>query len=63
MYISCCSHTYHGDSLVMDLTAQYAELERSGRFRFTPPSHIINAFKEALLKLPDDGGVKGRAMR
>lgn len=57
------AHTYHGDSLVMDLTAQYAELERSGRFRFTPPSHVINAFKEALLFLPDEGGVRGRAVR
>lgn len=47
----------------MDLTAQYEELERTGRFRFTPPCYIINAFKEAILELPEEGGVCGRAQR
>ena len=50
-------------SLSFDLLAQWKELERSGQFRFTPPTHAILAFERALRELADEGGVEGRAAR
>ena len=50
-------------SLSLDLYAQWEELETSGEFRFTPPTHAMMAFKQALIELEEEGGVKGRAER
>lgn len=50
-------------SLSLDLHAQYAGLETDGQFRFTPPTHALRAFHQALQELDDEGGVKGRADR
>ena len=47
-------------SLSLDLLAQWEELERSGQFRFTPPTHVLLAFHQALLELADEGGVEAR---
>ena len=52
-----------GDSMVLDLTAQYNELEETGRLLYSPASHNINALKEALLVFHKQGGVKERAAR
>jgi 2-aminoethylphosphonate-pyruvate transaminase len=38
-------------------------LEKIGQFRFTPPTHALLAFKQALLELEQEGGVAGRAAR
>jgi len=49
--------------LVLDIGAQYDELERSNQFRYTPPTHVMLGFKECLLEYSDEGGLKGRAAR
>jgi 2-aminoethylphosphonate-pyruvate transaminase len=50
-------------SLSLDLLAQWEGLEASGQFRFTPPTHALLAFRQALLELEAEGGVRGRAAR
>jgi 2-aminoethylphosphonate-pyruvate transaminase len=50
-------------SLSLDLHAQWRGLERDGQFRFTPPTHALLAFRQALDELSDEGGVVGRAAR
>jgi phosphonate degradation associated HDIG domain protein len=50
-------------TLGLDLHAQWAGLERDGQFRFTPPTHALLAFYQALRELDEEGGVSGRAAR
>ncbi len=50
-------------SLSLDLLAQWKGLESTGQFRFTPPTHALLAFRQALLELEMEGGVDGRAAR
>ncbi len=50
-------------SLSLDLLAQWKGLEANGQFRFTPPTHVISAFAQALRELDAEGGVPGRAAR
>ncbi len=50
-------------SLSLDLLAQWKGLEADGQFRFTPPTHALLAFHQALLELEAEGGVEGRAAR
>lgn len=52
-----------GRSLSLDLFAQWKGLENDGQFRFTPPTHALLAFDQALTELADEGGVPGRAAR
>ncbi|HLY25927.1 MAG TPA: 2-aminoethylphosphonate--pyruvate transaminase, partial [Aggregatilineales bacterium] len=47
----------------LNLIAQWQELERSGQFRFTPPTHVLLAFHQALQELEAEGGVAGRSAR
>lgn len=50
-------------SLSLDLLAQWRGLESDGQFRFTPPTHALLAFRQALEELQEEGGVAGRAAR
>ena len=50
-------------SLSLDLHAQWAEMERSGQWRYTPPTHAVAAFLQALREHEDEGGVAGRGAR
>jgi 2-aminoethylphosphonate-pyruvate transaminase len=50
-------------SLSLDLHAQWKGLEKDGQFRFTPPTHALLAFRQALRELRAEGGVAGRAAR
>ncbi len=50
-------------TLSLDLYAQWAGLEGDGQFRFTPPTHALLAFHQALLELEAEGGPAGRAVR
>ena len=50
-------------SLSLDMLAQWKGLEANGQFRFTPPTHALLAFHQALLELEAEGGVAGRAAR
>lgn len=50
-------------TISLDLLAQWKGLEEGGQFRFTPPTHAILAFRQALRELDGEGGVAGRATR
>ena len=50
-------------SVSLDLLAQWHGLERNGQFRFTPPTHALLAFAQALKELREEGGVSARAQR
>ena len=50
-------------TLSLDLLAQWEGLEKNGQFRFTPPTHTILAFHQALRELDQEGGVSGRSAR
>ncbi len=50
-------------STSLDLYEQWIGLEKNGQFRFTPPTHSIIAFKQALDELEKEGGILGRAER
>jgi 2-aminoethylphosphonate-pyruvate transaminase len=50
-------------SLSFDLLGQYVGLERNGQFRFTPPTHVLNAFYQALVELSTEGGIEARLAR
>lgn len=50
-------------TLSLDLLAQWEGLEKDGQFRFTPPTHAILAFDQALRELEAEGGVIARALR
>jgi 2-aminoethylphosphonate-pyruvate transaminase len=50
-------------SVSLDLLDQYQGFEKNGQFRFTPPTHALIAFRQALAELELEGGVQGRAER
>ncbi len=50
-------------SLSLDLHAQWAYMERTGQWRFTPPTHTVVAFHSALAQHRAEGGVAGRLAR
>jgi len=50
-------------SLSLNLLAQWNGLEKDGQFRFTPPTHALMAFHQALVELEEEGGVEARAGR
>ena len=50
-------------SVSLDLHAQWQAFESTGQFRFTPPTHALLAFAQALRELRDEGGVGARAAR
>lgn len=53
----------NSSSLALDLYAQCAGLDSNGQFRFTPPTHPLIAFAQALRELKQEGGVLARAKR
>jgi 2-aminoethylphosphonate-pyruvate transaminase len=50
-------------SLSLDVHAQWAAMEKTGQWRFTPPTHVVAAFIEALRMHDAEGGVAGRGAR
>lgn len=50
-------------SLCLDLLDQWKGLEKNGQFRFTPPTHALIAFHQALAELDAEGGPEGRGAR
>ncbi len=50
-------------SIVLDLFEQWKGLEASGQFRYTPPTHALVAFRQAMRELDDEGGVAARHAR
>ncbi|MCB4456559.1 2-aminoethylphosphonate--pyruvate transaminase [Leisingera sp. McT4-56] len=50
-------------SLSLDVHAQWVHMEKTGQWRFTPPTHVVAAFLEALKAHEAEGGVEGRGAR
>jgi 2-aminoethylphosphonate-pyruvate transaminase len=50
-------------ALSLDLQDQWSSMEKNGQWRFTPPTHVIVAFHQALLEHEAEGGVAGRGKR
>ena len=56
-----CENNSH--SLAMDLFDQHAYMERTGQWRFTPPTHVVAALHEALKQFVEEGGQPVRLAR
>ncbi len=50
-------------SVVLDLYEQWQGLEANGQFRFTPPTHALAAFHQAMQEHAQEGGVAARGNR
>ncbi len=50
-------------SLSLDVHAQWAAMEKTGQWRFTPPTHVVAAFLQALRMHAAEGGVAARGAR
>lgn len=50
-------------SLSLDLLGQWKYFQKTKQFRYTPPTHSILAFIQALRELEAEGGIEGRAAR
>jgi len=50
-------------SVSLDLLSQWKAIETTGQFRFTPPTHVLLAFWQALEELEAEGGIAARASR
>ena len=50
-------------ALSLDLHDQYVSMEANGQWRFTPPTHVLAAFHQALAEHTAEGGVAGRGKR
>ena len=56
-----CENNSH--SLAMDLFDQHAYMEKTGQWRFTPPTHVVAALYEALKQFVEEGGQPARLTR
>lgn len=59
--LEACKGNAH--SLSLDLHAQWLGLQKSGQWRFTPPTQVIAALDKALDQFDDEGGLIGRGKR
>ncbi len=50
-------------SLAMDLHDQYVYMEKTGQWRFTPPTHVVVALAEAIAQFEAEGGQAARLAR
>jgi len=50
-------------SLCMDLVGQWNEMDKSGKWRYTSPTHVVRAFYQALDELEEEGGIQARYNR
>jgi 2-aminoethylphosphonate-pyruvate transaminase len=50
-------------SLAMDLYDQYVYMEKTGQWRFTPPTHVLVALAEAIAQFEEEGGQPARLAR
>lgn len=50
-------------ALSLDLHDQHVAMRRNGQWRFTPPTHVLAAFHEALRQHAAEGGIEGRGGR
>ncbi|MGZ5130800.1 MAG: 2-aminoethylphosphonate--pyruvate transaminase [Caldimonas sp.] len=50
-------------SLAMDLHDQHVYMEKTGQWRFTPPTHVVAALAEAIRQFDEEGGQPARLAR
>jgi 2-aminoethylphosphonate-pyruvate transaminase len=50
-------------SLSLDLLGQLKGFEKDGKFRYTPPTHVVLALEQALAELELEGGLSARRER
>ena len=50
-------------SLAMDLHDQHVYMEKTGQWRFTPPTHVLVALSEAISQFVEEGGQAARLAR
>jgi 2-aminoethylphosphonate-pyruvate transaminase len=50
-------------SLAMDLHDQHQYMEKTGQWRFTPPTHVVVALAEAVAQFVEEGGQPARLAR
>ena len=50
-------------SLCLDLVSQWQEMDKSGKWRYTSPTHVVRAFYQALDELEEEGGIAARHAR
>jgi 2-aminoethylphosphonate-pyruvate transaminase len=50
-------------SLVLDLHDQHQYMEKTGQWRFTPPTHVLAALAEAIAQFKEEGGQPARLAR
>jgi len=50
-------------SLAMDLHDQWTYMQKTGQWRFTPPTHVVAAFRAALNQFRAEGGTPARGAR
>jgi 2-aminoethylphosphonate-pyruvate transaminase len=50
-------------SLVLDLYEQWRAMQKTKQWRFTPPTHVILAFAQAIKEFEEEGNVAGRGGR
>ena len=53
----------NSQSLAMDLHDQYAYMEKTTQWRFTPPTHVMVALAEAMAQYVEEGGQPARLAR
>ena len=53
----------NSQSLAMDLHDQYVYMEKTGQWRFTPPTHVMVALAEAVAQFVEEGGQPARLAR
>lgn len=53
----------HSQSLAMDLHDQHQYMEKTGQWRFTPPTHVVVALAEAITQFEEEGGQPARLAR
>ena len=53
----------NNNSLAMDLYDQYIYMEKTGQWRFTPPTHVLVALNEAIAQFEEEGGQTARLKR
>jgi len=53
----------NSQSLAMDLHDQHVYMEKTGQWRFTPPTHVVVALAEAVKQFVEEGGQPARLAR
>jgi 2-aminoethylphosphonate-pyruvate transaminase len=60
---SVLAGTSHSTSLAMDLIDQWQYMQKTGQWRFTPPTHVLAALRAAIDQYQTEGGQPARHAR